>query len=142
MPFITTAIHAASIRDDEKITFTEYYNHETSSNFVKVIYVSDEEEFINVFNENFGPLPEYLQRIYDYCKTNSSVTYVDECNLYALTGCNLFKNHRRNTLMVSDKNIIGTIVDDIYHDASDTLSLDAENFYKNIYFEFYISKNL
>lgn len=133
MPFVTTAIHATSLHDDEKITFREYENCDTSKKYVKVTYISDNEEFNNVFNDT-NPMPEYLAKIYDYTKKSSCVNYIEDDHLYVLMGSHLFKNgDKRTALMVSDKNIIGEVTDRIHIDATDALSQDAQALYEDAY---------
>ena len=134
MPFITTAIHATSLHDDVKMYFREYENCDTNRKYIKVTYVSDDEEFINVFNDFSNPMPDYLAKIYDYTKQSSYVNYIEEDHLYVLMGCNLFKTgDKKITLMVGDKNIIGEVTDYIHVDAADNLSQDAKDLYTEAY---------
>ena len=131
MPYTTTAIHATSLHDTEYITFREYENCDTLKKYVKVIYMSDHEEFINVFNKT-NIMPEYLSKIYDYCKKSSCVNYLHDDNLYVLTGTRLVKpGDRKITIMVSKNNIIGNITDNIHHDATNILSEEAKDLYQD-----------
>lgn len=134
MPFITTAIHATSLEDDVKMYFREYENCDTLVKYVKVTYVSDDNEFVNVFNDSTNPMPEYLSKIYEYTKKTSYVNYIDDNHLYVLMGSHLFKiSDKKTTLMVSDKNIIGEVSDYIHIDATDALSQDAKDLYEDAY---------
>lgn len=133
MPFTVISIHGASIDDFEKITFSEYENCDTFKKYVKVVYVSDDIEYINVFNES-TPMPKFLDHIYDYCKKHSVINYLNDDNLYVMVGTHLFKkNDVKTALMVSDKNIIGQIVDNIHSDANDSLSTEAIEYYQHVY---------
>lgn len=134
MPFVTTAIHATSLHDDTKMYFREYENCDTNRKYIKVTYVSDEDEFINVFNDLSNPMPEYLVKIYDYTKQSSYVNYIEDDHLYILVGSHLFKScDKKTTLMVADKNIIGEITDYIHADAADNLSQDTKDIYTEAY---------
>ena len=133
MPFTIISIHGASMADFEKITFSEYENCDTFKKYVKVVYVSDDVEFINVFNES-SPMPKCLAYIYDYCKKTSVINYLNDENLYVMTGTHLFKKSNSKTaLMVSNKNILGQIVDNIHSDANDSLAPEASDLYESAY---------
>lgn len=133
MSFVSTAIHATSLHDGENIIFREYESCKTSMKYVKVTYVSDEEEFINIFNDT-NIMPEYLAKIYDYCKKSSYVNYIEDDHLYVLMGSRLFKTgDKKTTLMVSNKNIIGEVTDNIHSDTNTILSQDAKNLYEDAY---------
>ena len=133
MPFTIVSIHGASINDFEKITFSEYENCDTFKKYVKVVYISDDIEYINVF-DNSDPMPKCLAHIYDYCKDTSVINYINDDNVYVMVGTHLFKKSNVKTaLMVSDKNILGQVVDNIHSDANETLSPEANEYYQYAY---------
>lgn len=131
MSFVTTAIHATSLHNGENIVFREYECCETSKKYVKVMYISDFEVFINVFDSE---MPKYLVAIYDYCKTSSHINYLEDEHLYVLMGSPMFrKTKKMDTLMVSNKNMIGEISQDVLTKETNNLQRDAAKLYKDIY---------
>ena len=132
MHYTLISLYGASINDFEKISFNEYVNSDTFKQYIKVIYVSDDTQYINIF-DNYSDMPKCLACIYDYCKETSEIFYTEQ-NICVMTGTHLFKNsNARTALMVSDKDIIGNKVDNIYSDANESLDSEAIEFYEQTY---------
>ena len=136
MPFVTTAVYATSLVDDDMITFHEYKDCESSKKYIRVEYSSnDYYGYRNLFDDK-NHMTKQLMQIYNFAKTTSYVNYIEHMHLYAVMGCQL--SHKENTriLMVSDRNTIGQIVENIDSDCS-SLSSDTIFFYECIYIKYF-----